>query len=369
MTRRRKLLFSLISIFLALGLIEATFRISQPNFDFEKWRASRVKYRIGPPGVFRMIPGTYQPKREQWVINRLGFRGREPKVGKGAVYRIIVLGGSSVFMGDVPWPELLEQRLRQSGHPVEVINASCPGWSTYHTAKLLDAELMAYHPDLVVVYQLWNDMKFFAESDPERMVQTWENKARNSVAFSMLPPNPWLDPISRVLKFTGYIRYRRIRAWQKSDSAIDEGISYATLDHQITDAGVDFYRKNLERIIQTSTAGGARVALVKEARLAAADNTPAERDVISYQYVGFSPAVLLEAYRRGDEGCDRLCGQYPGVICLDATRAVPSDLKYFRDHVHLTGPGREVLAEYLAGELAALIPAGQDRVSKETSLQ
>ena len=358
MSGKRKLLFSFISVLLALGLTEAAFRVVQPGFDFETWREHQVRYRIGPPGVFRMLPGTYLPKKELYVINRLGFRGREPKLAKGAAYRIIVLGGSSAFIGKTPWPEILEQRLSRPDRPVEVINASCPGWSTYHTSTLLDQELMAYHPDLVVVYQLWNDLKFFALDDPGSLVQAWNIKAQKKLIFSAPPPNPWLDPISRTLTFIGYLRFRFTQKWKRKNQELAEGMQYSSLNHQIQENGVAFYQQNLERIIKTATAGGARVALVKEARLASANNTPAERAEITYRYVGFSHPVLLEAYRRGDAVLDRLCGQYDGVTCIDATALVPSKLEFFLDHVHLTGPGCERLADGLARELEPLIPAG-----------
>ena len=71
------------------------------------------------------------------------------------VFRIVVLGDSSNFghgvEGDEMWSAVLEKILDPlTPRKVEVINAACPGWTTYQAVQDLDLRVLAYPPDLVI---------------------------------------------------------------------------------------------------------------------------------------------------------------------------------------------------------------------------
>jgi lysophospholipase L1-like esterase len=80
------------------------------------------------------------------------------------VFRIIVLGGSTVFGQGVILPEdnlpaQIKQVLLQSRpeRQFEVINAGVGGYFSGQELLYLVSELTAYEPDLVIVYDGWND--------------------------------------------------------------------------------------------------------------------------------------------------------------------------------------------------------------------
>jgi lysophospholipase L1-like esterase len=47
---------------------------------------------------------------------------------------------------------------RATGHPVEIVNGGCPGYSSYQGLRVLETEILPLHPDVVTVYfGNWND--------------------------------------------------------------------------------------------------------------------------------------------------------------------------------------------------------------------
>ncbi len=81
------------------------------------------------------------------------------------VYRVAVLGGSTVFGTGARRPEeTLPARIRAAlaaaapGRVLEVINAGIPGAASGREWLYLESVLLAYEPDLVIVYNGWNDV-------------------------------------------------------------------------------------------------------------------------------------------------------------------------------------------------------------------
>jgi len=115
---------------------------------------------------------TDEPSRRRIFISANGYRGRSFSVRKPAgITRIIIVGGSAVFDQNVfdsdsdrenSWPDLVEKRLADGGlKNVEVINAGIPGHSSADSLGRLYSQLWMYEPDILLVYQGWNDIKFW----------------------------------------------------------------------------------------------------------------------------------------------------------------------------------------------------------------
>ncbi len=97
--------------------------------------------------------------------NALGFRGEEFGIDKPEnTFRIVAVGGSSTYGSDVPdyrksYPYLLEEYLQESGFEfVEVINAGVIGYSSHQNLINLQFRILPLQPDLVIVYQGFNDV-------------------------------------------------------------------------------------------------------------------------------------------------------------------------------------------------------------------
>jgi lysophospholipase L1-like esterase len=92
---------------------------------------------------------------QQFQTNARGLRGPDlpPKVP--GEFRIVVLGDSIVFGGQVPEQQRLTERLEALLHErglidVRVINAATPGWGTLNEAGFLASNSSWLEPDLVV---------------------------------------------------------------------------------------------------------------------------------------------------------------------------------------------------------------------------
>ena len=100
-------------------------------------------------------------------INAQGLRGPERDAARTpGSWRVVCVGGSTTFgagiVGDEnTWPARLEERL-SAARPdlrVEVLNAGVPGYTTAENVIYLSLRLLDLEPDLVVLYEGYNDFK------------------------------------------------------------------------------------------------------------------------------------------------------------------------------------------------------------------
>lgn len=100
--------------------------------------------------------------------NQLGYRGEAPSPVKAeGEYRVFLLGGSTVYVGDPPIAELLEELCRDDGRAgVEVYNFGVvSSVSGMDLARVL-FEIGDLSPDLILTYSGGNDFIAPAQYDP-----------------------------------------------------------------------------------------------------------------------------------------------------------------------------------------------------------
>jgi lysophospholipase L1-like esterase len=107
--------------------------------------------------------------------NGLRAAGMPPHpVAKGSTPRVMTLGCSTTFGWGVDdaqtYPARLEARLREGGHPAEVINGGQPGYTSFQGLWLWDKTLAQYRPDVVVWGYLVQDARRVAYSDRSQAV-------------------------------------------------------------------------------------------------------------------------------------------------------------------------------------------------------
>jgi len=114
-------------------------------------------------------------------FNSLGFRGDEFSQTKPLnTYRIFIIGGSTTLGNsgessvDTTIPGILQKIFDSydSGQKIEVINAGFSGGNSDSELNLIKQKLVHYQPDLVVVYDGWNDLK--ADYPVERTKNNWD---------------------------------------------------------------------------------------------------------------------------------------------------------------------------------------------------
>ena len=117
--------------------------------------------------------------------NSEGFRG--PEFSKEKLenhYRIFMIGGSTVFgwgvLDNETIPYYLQKLYENSdvSYKVEVMNFGVPGISSSDEVHNLKTKLLLFEPDLIIVYEGWNDAYDFftlnkAKSSPSQWKDRW----------------------------------------------------------------------------------------------------------------------------------------------------------------------------------------------------
>ena len=115
-------------------------------------------------------------------INKFGFRGSEFSYDKPlGTYRIFVVGGSTVFAAGVENHNTISSNLQNfysntqfnNIKQIEVINAGVNGATSKHESLLIKNKLSEMSPDMIIVYDGWNDSKIGNYDSDTSWVNRW----------------------------------------------------------------------------------------------------------------------------------------------------------------------------------------------------
>ncbi|MBA7683608.1 hypothetical protein ES703_91980 [subsurface metagenome] len=122
------------------------------------------KFALGntrKPEPYTMFKGERNSKiLPEESLNELGYRGSAPSATKGInEYRIIILGGSTVFVGEPPITTLLQQQFEANGlSNIRIYNFGVvSSVSSQELARIL-FEIVDLKPDLIAMYNGANDI-------------------------------------------------------------------------------------------------------------------------------------------------------------------------------------------------------------------
>jgi hypothetical protein len=267
-TRSNVLWFIYISIFTIIALeifgriylTKVLKKSSNPKFQFDSYR------------IYSHIPGFHEGdgKRDWIVMNNDGFR-RTTDVSKakpGNTFRAFLLGGSAAhgISTAAPYPirhiypdetidAWLEKELKQNhpGKSIEIINAAVTGYQVFQHTSYLLAELLDYHPDLVIFFDGAND---HYTNNPDydyygsNRYQFWKQRLRKSslggmTDYFML----WLSNYSGFAR--GYMAWRMNRDAEKNNGISDMYLN-VTNDSLRIESHREAARKQFLRSIETN---------------------------------------------------------------------------------------------------------------------
>ena len=294
----------------------------------------------------------------EWEINDQGYRGPyfETKKPDG-VTRILVYGGSAVFdsrntRGE-DWPHRVQGKLSTAkSAKFEVINAGIMGHTALESVGRLFTEGHVFEPDYVLLYNAWNDIKYF--DSKKTILRTLKPTLhhfdprihyRNGV-------DRWLCEVSLL-----YTLVRRI--YYKRQFKIDrEGVRKAG-NTQLPISALNpqafrQYRLALEVFVDLARNIGAEPILLTQARLVHAANTPAQKERIDYHHVGLTHDALVETFDRLD-AIVRAVATQKGATMIDASAALSGKDWAFYDHVHLSPQGSAALAQLIVDRLQPVL--------------
>jgi lysophospholipase L1-like esterase len=280
---------------------------------------------------FRLRPGSHgMMVNSPITINSLGFRGPEIPAAKEGAYRIVALGESTTFgmtiqAGDKPWPEVLEQIIRQrlkSRRTVQVINAGVPAYTILDNLYRLPREILPLQPDMIISYHGANGFSL--------------------IDSSLLPPLGPAPPVyqDRPVKLAGDVEHRlrlllfQYRARGRAVSAKPAGAR--PLESR--------YGAAYRQLIQCARTNGIRLAL---ANFSMAVNLGSDAKVIDFYRGGGTRAAygLMRANAVHSLIVSQLAGENPDVCIVDTHPHLDGEHEKFIDLIHLTGEGERQLAE------------------------
>ncbi len=294
-------------------------------------------------------------------INAMGMRGPERTVRKPAgVVRILCVGGSTTFgagiVGDEnTWPARLEERLgtARPGRRIEVLNAGVPGYTTAENVILLSLRLLDNEPDVVVLYEGYNDFKPNRHPGFTADYAHWRDRESP-------PARPWGEESRLVSRMRTALFALRPQAAARPARDARTGAALPRYD-DVSEEGVAAFARNLRTMIATSRAAGARVVLLTYPHPCTNDNLARHPGQFSY-LPGFLPGLTFrgvqQAFDRYNEEVRRVARNAgsPDVVLVDSARMIPADATLFVDHVHFNGAGAARFADAIVPGIAALIP-------------
>jgi lysophospholipase L1-like esterase len=263
-------------------------------------------------------------------INSLGFRGPEISASKDGAYRVVALGESTTFgmtiqPGDEPWPERLEQIIRQrlkTRRPVQVINAGVPAYGIYDNLRRLSAEILPLQPDLIISYHGANGFYL--------------------IDSSVLPPVGPAPPVyeERPIKLAADAEHRLRLLLFRCHSVRREvsGVPHAARPLETEYAAA--YRQLIER----ARTNGIHLAL---ANFSMAVNQTSDPKVIDFYRGGGTRAAygFMRANAVHSIIVRQLAEEHPKVIFVDTHPHLDGEHEKFIDLIHLTAEGERQLAE------------------------
>jgi lysophospholipase L1-like esterase len=262
-------------------------------------------------------------------VNSRGFRGREIPAEKGQVYRIVALGESTTFgctlsPNDKPWPELLEELIRERlkpSRPVEVINAGVMCYRLTDNLARLARGILPLQPDLVISYHGFNGFSFLDTSLPP--------------VYGKPPPAYCARP-SNLLAACEYrlkmLLFRRSRMPRREPGSTGPA---NVLDTE--------YAKAYRQLAEIARAKSFRLAI---ANYSMAVNSRSDPDVIDFYRSGFPTADwLIKANQAHSRLVQEIARQYPFVRLVDTHPGLDGRHEKFIDLIHFTQAGRQQMAE------------------------
>ena len=357
---------ALLTLLAAELLVRTLLRYNTPDTI----RENSLQYQPAVYARHLLAPDQYVERDKAWgvrfeadrsgevvVINEHGFRGRSVPLDKlPGGRRILVLGGSAVFdlraKEGRDWPRLAEQELRAAGFAtVEVINAGIPGHASADAVGRLNTHLWMLAPDIVVLYNAWNDVKTFRSLTPHRplitLVEPYDPRAN--------PFQSYRGALDRLLSRSQlYVKLRTRYFLRRVDLGLEGGHRYDDLVDAYSASALRQYRLNLELFVDASRNIGAVPVLLTQASLAAADSSQADRARINYAYAGLSHGALVRAMAECNAAI-RQIATAEGTQLIDLAAGLSGRPELFLDHIHTTPGGSEELAAAVARGLTPLL--------------
>ncbi len=331
--------------------------------SFLRDRVTRTTGTIHTDAFHPYLQNVPRRGRLRYTINEAGFRGEEIDVEKDPdAFRVFVLGGSTVFCGDVTVAEthcgilLRELRRVYPDRTIEVQNAGVDWHSSAHSVIKLLTYVQDFDPDLLICFHAINDIlrslspDAFAEGPYRPDYSHYYGAVVNYV-------RPRSSGRFMMDMYFGYwcsdFRFKRVRVL----GPYGDGIKGARMLFAPRAVAVDVpqwesvhaFERNMRDLATIARAKGVPLLLANQPYFYRNDLAPLEREVVwfpeTHQRQGEKPSVasLIEAMDQFNAVTERIAAE-TGTRFVDLESRLPKTLEYFYDDVHFTVAGNEAVA-------------------------
>jgi lysophospholipase L1-like esterase len=258
------------------------------------------------------------------------------------------------------WPGILGKMVQNAvpNTPVTIINAGVPGFDTAQSIPNLALRVLPFHPDIVVIYHAYNDLKAVRKG------------LRFKPDYSHIHPTPFgmQHKPSWIVRFANhsmfYVRTRNLyRAYLNKKKVMDRirashagNARYLAVPEMAADAFVSHMRS----LVSISRSAGSRVVLTSFATLhdpsLAYDSADVPDDMSDLARIElgmllyFTPGLTLEGIltgiRRYNTEMEKIAAELQ-TGWVDNAALLPHDEVYFVDRVHFSRKGALKMAENL----------------------
>ena len=295
-------------------------------------------------------------------INRWAFRGEEIELQKPpGTYRIFVMGGSTVYCGNVDFeeshPRMLELALRQRypGRLIEVQNAGVEWYTSQHSLIQFLTKIQDFHPDAVIIYHGINDLyrsfspKDLAFGPYQDDYAHYYGPLRGMIrSYAIRWP-----PLRLLFPYTTY----KLSGYWFSDLAYDHGVTAVRIDEW---KSLHAFARNMRDFADVVQAKQIALIMASQPSLYREDLTEQERGKL---YLG--KRFMVEDRKKPDltslvkgmaafNQISRAIARERGIPFVDLDHLIPKTLEYFVDDVHYTVPGNRLIGEAFAQRLIEL---------------
>ena len=332
------LVFFVLSCFFALEL-SSRLLFHFLSWDIKAYQGQGGRYQPEPFRSFGLKPG-YQINHFSLkeTINSHGFKSPEFKIKKSDdIYRIVVLGGSSVYGSydnEMTWPKLLNDHLNQKintsfNKSFEVINTGVPGYNTFHSLSLLINNIIEYNPDLIILYQMWNDISYWPHLNDSTIYKGTLFKSDKNILN-----NSYLFTSIRVLTrvFLGNLT---------NEKFID---SYNSNEKKVSiDNGLERYRKNIE--IMALICSNYNIPLIISSQLSLLKENNSKEELRRLTKINHNFQFYFDALKKGNDVLVDISKRYQkNTFYYNPENNIKTNPDLMRDHIHPTKKGNSLLS-------------------------
>ena len=220
---------------------------------------SLVGWRV-TPGIqndFGVPKSTY--------INQFGLRSPEfPLEKTDGEERILLLGDSTVYgvlvSDEDSFGGVLQQLLSANNPAIRVMNAGCPGYSSWQALQILKNRLLALRPDVVIIATLWSDAQGSEAPDSARYGDGEGRSLLSHSAFyvwlqAKIRRARWQDEAAETIEFRFQPQRTNSGGPPPPGPPPESGPTKLAPTHRVP---LGQYRRNLKELAQVSQSAGAQ---------------------------------------------------------------------------------------------------------------